>query len=158
MAFFLIIVSLRKTIGFRLFIMHWLIGVISMSKLARTHFKEMDMTGVLISYDDYLVAPNIVPSATDGVIKRSDTSGNRAVFVLPLYKDIAVGDQYRLYVRTNGGWGWGTYGTIASTTKVVTVGLSDPIFVGITTVTAHYEIEKQGREIQSHEAVYSVVD
>lgn len=116
------------------------------------------MNGVLVFCGDFLVAPSIVPSE-DGVISRSQTSGNRGTFVLPIYKDIELGDKYYLFVDAFGGqWSWSTYGTIDSTTEVVTRALYDALFVGATRATAYYTIEKQGGEIRSHQAVYSVVD
>lgn len=115
------------------------------------------MNGVLVSRANFLVAPSIVPS-TGGVIYRSETSGNRATFVLPLYEGIADGDKFYLYIDTDGQWSWSTYGTIDSTTEVVTRALYDALFVGATRATAYYTIEKQDGQIRSHQAVYSVVD
>ncbi|ROM52276.1 hypothetical protein BK649_13425 [Pseudomonas canadensis] len=115
------------------------------------------MNGVLVSRADFLVAPAIVPSQNE-TISRSEVVGNRATYVLPLYPGIEVGDEYSLYVNTDGQWNWFTYGEIVSTTEVVTRRLYDALFVGATSASAYYKIKKQSGEMHSHQAIYQVVD
>ncbi|ROM33432.1 hypothetical protein BK648_21715 [Pseudomonas poae] len=115
------------------------------------------MNGVLVSRADFLVAPAIVPS-DNGTISRADVAGNRATYVLPLYEGIEVGDEYALYVDTDGPWDWFSSGNITSTTEVVTRAVFDALFAGATVATAYYRIKKQGGEVRSDQAVYQVVD
>ncbi|WP_421557725.1 hypothetical protein [Pseudomonas canadensis] len=115
------------------------------------------MNGVLVSQADFLVAPAIVPSQNE-TISRSEVAGNRATFVLPLYLGIEEGDEYVIYVDTDGQWSWFTFGEIASTTEVVTRTLYDALFVGATSASAYYRIKKQSGEMRSHQAIYQVVD
>ncbi|MFL1386539.1 hypothetical protein ACI77F_02555 [Pseudomonas tritici] len=115
------------------------------------------MNGVLVSRSELYVAPAIVPS-DNGTISRSAIAGNRATYVLPLYDGIEVGQEYTLAVLTNGQWDWFTYGTIDSTTEVVTRTVFDALFVGATKATASYTIKQPGGEKRSLDAEYEVVD
>ncbi|WP_347169101.1 hypothetical protein AAHI06_17315 [Pseudomonas salmasensis] len=116
------------------------------------------INGVLQSKASQLVAPNIIPSSTDGKIYRSEIAGNKARIFLPDYDDKAIGDEFVIYVDTDGEWDYFGVGKVESMDKEIVAVLYDALFADATLATAYYTVKNASGERQSAKAEYRVED
>jgi hypothetical protein len=114
--------------------------------------------GVLQSRVSKLVAPNIMPSTTNGVISRSQIQGRRARIYIPDYDGRAIGDQVAVNIDTDGRYSFIGSGTVESMEEWMYAVLNDALFANVTKATAYYSIENASGKQQSDEAVYTVKD
>ncbi|MBC2381175.1 hypothetical protein HF257_14220 [Pseudomonas sp. WS 5106] len=113
------------------------------------------MSGYIIPRNNLLEAGTIEPS-NNNVISRAAIAGGKAMFYIPIYDDISMGDTVSGYISTDGDWHFAVEDQITSLVERFKVEVPDVIFASpVTRATVTYIVNCQ---IRSDATEYKVVD
>ncbi|MGF6096478.1 hypothetical protein [Pseudomonas sp. 18175] len=113
------------------------------------------MSGYIIPRQNLLAAATIEPS-NNNVISRAAISGGKAVWYIPIYRDIRIGDGVFGYIITDSDYYYALDGQITSLVDRFEVQVPDMIFTyPVTKATVTYIVNCQ---ILSDATEYTVVN